>query len=36
MMLVATPGARLPREDPLGAEEMVGMMNAVGVVDNVN
>jgi predicted TIM-barrel fold metal-dependent hydrolase len=30
-VFVATPGARPHREDPLGAEEMVGMMNAVGV-----
>jgi predicted TIM-barrel fold metal-dependent hydrolase len=28
---IAAPGARPHREEPLGAEEMVGMMNAVGV-----
>ncbi len=30
-VFVAAPGARPHREEPLGAEEMVGMMNAVGV-----
>jgi len=30
-VFIAAPGARPHREEPLGAEEMVGMMNAVGV-----
>ncbi len=30
-IFVAAPGARPHREEPLGATEMVGMMNAVGV-----